>query len=139
MKIGLSFCILIALFLISCEKKASLPESADRKTLKDFGEYLTDTNKVYHRYETDDEVLILELEGADRPTFQTFGSSIYAKDKHHVYDSRHGVIEKADVNTFQVVNIESNGRVAYGKDKDNYFFWNGVVTDTIGFGDLLKK
>lgn len=111
----------------------------DRASLKDYGEFLTDTNSVYRRYDTSDEVILLELEGADRATFRTFGNSPYARDKNWVYDSRHGRVEAADVETFRPIEISSGGRMAYGKDKNNYFFWNQVVEDTTGFGEILKS
>jgi len=114
-------------------------QGIDHETLVDYGEFLTDKNKVYRRYDTSDEVLILELQNVDLETFKPFGNSIYARDKCNIFSSRNGIIEEADVESFEAINIEVNGRLAYGKDKDNYFFWDQIVTDTIGFSEELKK
>lgn len=118
-------------------KKMNVP--IDIQSIEDLGEFLVDKNNVYRYYDTSDGRLIFELEEADRNSFKTFGNSIYAKDKYHVFDSRHGIIEMADVETFKAIRIESNGRRAYGMDKNNYYFWNQIVTDTVGFGAILKK
>lgn len=109
----------------------------DLHTLKIYGEYLTDKNGVYRTYDIDGETLVFDL-AADLQTFQTFGNSMYAKDKYHVYDSRNGILEEADVNTFEAVYMELNGKVADGKDKNKYYLWSEIVTDTTGFGEIIK-
>ena len=107
----------------------------DIKTLKDLGEFLIDKNRVYSFYDISDGILILELDDADRTSFRTYGTSIYGRDKNYVYSSRNGRMESADVKSFEVVNI--NG-IEYGKDKNNYFFWDKIVLDTTGFSELIK-
>ena len=116
-----------------------VPNNLNVETAIDFGEWLIDESTVFAWYNTSDGRLLNELEIADRATFTVLDSSIYAKDKNHVYDTRHGIIEKADLETFEAVKIEVDGRVAYGKDKDNYFFWDEIVTDTLGFAEAYRK
>ena len=111
----------------------------DYATLVDYGEFLADKNKVYRYYETSDVTLILELDGADRASFEALGNSIYAKDKNNVYNSRNGIVEKADVETFVPIHIDTGDKLAHGKDKNHYFFWSQIVTDTVGFSETLKK
>ncbi|HET7732450.1 MAG TPA: DKNYY domain-containing protein [Paludibacter sp.] len=102
----------------------------DIKTLKDLGEFLTDTNKVYRKYDISDGTLILELENVDKRTFSTFGKSIYARDNKHIFDSRNCEITKADLESFRPVELKINGHEVTGRDKTNYYFWNEIVSDT---------
>lgn len=114
-------------------------DSIDTNTLIDYGQFLTDKNKVYYKYDSSDGLRIIELQDVDRESFETYGYSIYARDKNHIFDSRHGIIVEADIESFYTVAIEmEDGRVAHGKDKNNYYFWNKIVTDTIGFGQKIK-
>ena len=84
--------------------------------------------------------MILELKEADRETFSVFANSIYARDKKHIFDSRHGIVEQADLESFHVVHVElENEIMKFGKDKDNYFFWNTIITDTVGFGVNIRE
>jgi len=117
----------------------TIKEDIDHESLVDYGEFLMDKNKVYRRYNTSDETLILELENVDRNSFMPLGNSIYGKDKQHVFSSRNGIIEGADVGTFEAIHVETNDGVAYGKDKNNYYFWNQVVSDTVGFAEILRQ
>ena len=114
------------------------PSNLDIESAVEYGEYLVDKDNVFVWYGTSDGDILIELENVDRETFEVLGNSIYSKDKNHVYDTRHGVIEKADVHTFEVINFEVNGPPVYGKDKDNYFFWDEIITDTTGFGNSYK-
>jgi len=107
----------------------------DIKTLKDYGEFLTDNNKVYRKYDISDETIILELEDVDRKTFSTFGTTIYAHDKYNIFDSRDGKIVTADVESFRPVKTRLNNQIVTGKDKNNYYFWDEILSDTSG----LKK
>ncbi|QNR25112.1 DKNYY domain-containing protein [Croceimicrobium hydrocarbonivorans] len=116
-----------------------VPNNLNIETANDYGEWLIDDRTVFAWYNTSDGRLLNELEIADRATFLVLDSSIYGKDKNHVYDTRHGIIEKADLETFEAVKIEVDGRVAYAKDKDNYFFWDEIVTDTLGFAKEYRK
>ncbi len=111
-------------------------DSIDNNTLVDYGQFLTDKERVYYKYDFSDGLMIIELQDVDRESFVTFGNSIYARDKNHIFDSRNGIIEQADLESFQTVNIEreDGSVVAYGKDKNNYYFWNEIMTDTIGIG-----
>ena len=108
-------------------------DSIDIETLIDHGEFLTDKNRVYRKYDTSDGTIILELEKVDRNSFRTIGSSIYAKDINYVFDSRHGIIEMADPRTFDTIRfVTDDGAIIYGKDKFNYYFWNEIIKlDTI--------
>jgi hypothetical protein len=110
----------------------------DLRTLKNYGESLTDTNGVYRIYDIDGETLIFDLE-ADLHSFQTFGNSMYARDKYHIYHARDGILENADIETFEAIYIKDQGRIADGRDKNNYYFWSEIVTDTVGFGKNMNK
>jgi len=132
--------------LVSCIRKESKLEwrvdedSIDAKTLVDHGEFLTDKKRVYYKYMTSDCVLIYELDSVDRKSFVTFENSIYAKDKNHVFDSRNGILRNADLETFQTILIETkDGRISYAKDKNNYYFRDKIITDTIGFSKFLRN
>ena len=115
-------------------------DSIDKESLIDFGEFLTDKRKVYYKFKTSCGIIIIELKEADRNTFETFGTSIYSKDKNYIFDSRHGILKQADRETFQAINIKTDdGRIAYGKDKNNYYFWDEIVIDTVGFGLKMKE
>ncbi|WP_196890180.1 DKNYY domain-containing protein [Aureivirga sp. CE67] len=116
-----------------------LPEKLDIETVQNYDEWLIDDNFIFAWYNTSDGRLLIELEIADRESFKVLNNSIYAKDKNHVFDTRHGIVEKADLESFEGVNIEVEGRIAYGKDKNNYFFWETITTDTLGFGKAYKK
>jgi len=101
---------------------------------------LTDKKRVYYKYMTSDCALVYELDSVDRKSFVTFGNSNYAKDKNHVFDSRNGILRNVDLETFQTILIETeDGRIAYAKDKNNYYFWNKIITDTVGFSKLLRN
>jgi hypothetical protein len=115
-------------------------DTIDIETLKQQGEYLIDRHRVYNIYEIEDETLILTMEGIDKSSFHVLEYSMYAKDKNHVY-SRNGIIDNADVATFEAVRIKNKktGSFAYGRDKKNYYFWDQIVTDTIGFGEIIRK
>ena len=108
----------------------------DIESLEDYGEFLKDKNKVYRKYDISDRSLILELNDVDKESFQTIGISIYARDNYHVFDSRNGLIDSADVNSFEIVEINNS---FFGKDRYNYFFWNRIIKDTIGFEKLIKS
>lgn len=127
---------ILTLWGCSGSDRVRYPDGVDRETLIDLGEFLMDKNKVYRKYSTSDETIILELKNVDRESFQSLGKSIYGKDKSHVFDSRNGIIKSADAETFQEINLKEEGLIAYGKDKNNYYFWNNVITDTI---ELSKK
>lgn len=116
-----------------------VPIKLNLETAVDYGEWLVDDSTVFAWYETSDGRLLVELESADRASFVVLDSSIYAKDKYHVYDTRNGIIENADLETFEAIKIEVDGRVAYGKDQDNYFFWNEILSDTSGFSHAYKN
>ena len=115
-------------------------DSINRETLVDHGEFLTDKNRVFYKYDFSDGLMILELGEADRETFRTFGNSIYARDNTHIFDSRHGIIEQADLETFHVAHIEMEDKIMkFGKDKFNYYFWDEIVADTVGFSEMTRK
>lgn len=115
-------------------------DSIDRETLVDYGQFLTDKNRAYYKFDFSDGLMILELGEADRESFRTFGNSIYARDNNHIFDCRHGIIEQADLETFRVAHVEmEDGIMKFGKDKFNYYFWDEIITDTIGFGIKTRE
>lgn len=116
-----------------------IPHNLNIESAVDFGEWLVDDSTIFAWYETSDGRLLIENKDADRATFTVLDSSIYAKDKNHIYDTRHGIIENADVETFEAFKINVDGRIVFGKDKNNYFFWDEVITDTLGFAKAYKE
>jgi hypothetical protein len=129
MRIKLIFLILNCLFVGCSENdKIAYPKGVDYESLIDHGEYLTDNDKVYRKYVTSDETLILEIESVDRNSFVSIDNSIYGKDKFHVFVSRSGILEQADVKSFQIVK-SSDGKL-YGKEKNSYYFWDQIVLDS---------
>jgi hypothetical protein len=96
------------------------------KTLVNYNAFLVDKYRAYGKYEMDDGCRIFPINEADMTTFHVLENSMYAKDKNHVYFSRNGILEGADVKTFEV----KNGR---GWDKDNFFQWDQI--DNRGFSD----
>ena len=109
-----------------------LPDSIDINSFKDKGEYWTDDSRVYYEYETSDGIIIYRLDSVDRKTFKPFGESIYAKDKNHVFGSRHGIIHEADLETFEIIKQDSNKtNTVYAKDKNHHYFWNEIILDSI--------
>lgn len=116
-----------------------LSETIDIESLKDYGEFWKDKNFVYYEYLISDGVQFHRLNIADRVSFESFGKTVYAKDKNHIYDSRHGIIKEADLESFKPIAIDKETESsAYGKDKNNYFFWNEIVQDTIELKKYLK-
>lgn len=73
-----------------------LDKTVDVVSLDDHGEFWTDRNYIYYEYLTSDGIQLHRLDTADRATFKTFGKTIYARDKDHIYDSRHGIVNMAD-------------------------------------------
>ncbi len=115
-----------------------LDSSMDIATLQDFGEFWVDKNAVYYKYLMSDGVRLFRLDTADRATFRTYGKTVYARDKDYIYDSRHGIIEEADIETFQPIAIhKETGVSVYAKDKNNYYFWDEVV-DSIELKEALN-
>lgn len=109
----------------------------DIESLVDHGEFWTDKFKVYYEYSTSDGVNIYELKNVDRSSFTALGNSIYGKDKNHVFDSRHGIVEEADLDSFKPIFKDSlKSSTSYAKDKNNYFFWDEVITDSIALKDI---
>lgn len=111
----------------------------DILSLKNESSFLTDKMMVFRKYEISDDCLIIAAPEIDRTSFVAFNNSIYRKDKNYVYDCRNGKIQNADVYSFESLKIETKTSTAYGKDKNNYYFWDKVVTDTIGFSKLYKE
>jgi hypothetical protein len=106
-------------------------------TLADFSEFMSDKNKVYRKYDIENETVLLELEEVDVLSFEVYPNSVYCRDSKHVFDSRNGMIANADVSTFEP--LKSNDKGVTAKDKNNYYFWNQIVKDTSGFAILFRK
>jgi hypothetical protein len=117
-------------FYITCNYDGTilfnqLHKSVDIATLKDLGDFWTDKNAVYYEYFTSSGMALYRLAKVDRGSFEVFENSVYGKDKNHVYSSRFEIVEGADLETFQPVKIdEEEGKMVYGKDKTNKFFWS---------------
>lgn len=109
----------------------------DILTLEDFSEFMSDKNKVYRKYDIDNETVLLELEDVDVLSFEVYPNSVYCRDSKHVFDSRNGMIATADVSTFEP--LKKNDKGVTAKDKSNYYFWNQIVKDTTGFAILFRK
>ncbi|MBK9793753.1 MAG: DKNYY domain-containing protein [Sphingobacteriales bacterium] len=111
----------------------------DLKTLVNYHQFFVDKSEAYRKYEMDGDCKIIPIKEADLPTFHVLDNSIYAKDKNHVYDCRNGIITKADVSSFEAINIEGKYSFVTGKDKHHFYFWDKFVTDTTGISRYLKK
>jgi hypothetical protein len=105
-----------------------LPYDIHFESFESLGEYAVDKDAVYHYYMTSSGNKILLLEGADRASFQVFEGTIYAKDNRYVYDSRHGIIEEADLETFEPLLDFDIKPLA--KDKHHIYFWDKIIEDT---------
>ena len=97
----------------------------DILSLEDFSEFMSDKNKVYRKYDIDNETILLELNDVDIISFEVYPNSVYSHDSKHVFDSRNGLIAAADVSTFKPLKKNDHGVTA--KDKYNYYFWNKIV------------
>lgn len=116
-----------------------LDKTVDVVSLDDHGEFWTDRNYIYYEYLTSDGIQLHRLDTADRATFKTFGKTIYARDKDHIYDSRHGIVNMADLDSFRPIVIDKeSGASVYAKDKYNYFFWDEIVEDTVELKKYLN-
>lgn len=109
----------------------------DLPTLVNYDEFLVDKHRAYRKYFISDDCVIIEMD-VDLASFRVLGNSIYAKDKNHVYDCRHGRISTADVKSFVDVPSEISSHIT-GRDKNHYYFWDEIIRDTAGFGELFKK
>jgi len=111
----------------------------DLRTLVNYHQFFVDKNGAYSKYEMDGDCKIIPIKEADLPTFHVLANSIYAKDKNYVYDCRNGIIAKADVNSFEAINMEGKYSFVTGKDKNHYYFWDKFVTDTTRISHYRKK
>lgn len=103
-----------------------LDKSINIKSLKIKGGFLIDNKSAYGLFNMSDGTKIMKLEGIDIETFSVFDNTTYAKDKNYIYNSRDGIMQKADLKTFKPANINSEGYSNYGKDKNNNFIWGNV-------------
>lgn len=110
----------------------------DLQTLVNYNEFLIDKNGAYSKYFIDGGCHIIDMENVDLATFRVLGNSIYAKDKNHVYDCRHGRISTADVKSFVDVPSEISSHIT-GRDKNHYYFWDEIIRDTAGSAEQFKK
>jgi len=109
----------------------------DIYSLKNESSFFTDKLMIYRKYNTSDSCLIIAAPEIDRASFLALEHSVYGKDKNYVYDCRNGVIPKADINSFETLDAKTSN--ATGKDKNNYYFWNQILKDTINFRASSKK
>jgi hypothetical protein len=111
----------------------------DLQTLVNYNEFLVDKNGAYRKYFIDGGCHIIDMEYVDLASFRVLGNSIYAKDKNHVYDCRHGRISTADVKSFVDVLVQTSTYQVTGRDKNHYYFWDEIIRDTAGFAEQFKK
>lgn len=109
----------------------------DILTLEDFSEFLSDKNKVYRKYDIDNETILFELKDVDKLSFEVYPNSVYCRDSKHVFDSRNGIIENADVSSFEP--LKNNDKGVTARDNINYYFYNQIVKDTTGFALFFSK
>jgi hypothetical protein len=125
-------------FILTCDSDGQMylrqiQTKIDMVTAQKLGQYWIDRNNVYGNYNTSDGEMLYKIEEADVKSFQNLGNSIYGKDKNYVYDTRYGIIKYADLKTFKPIYKKGEITSSYGRDKNNYFFWNEIVVDTIEF------
>lgn len=113
----------------------SLEFKVDLNSYKDFGSYATDKHLVFYKFLTSDGLLISTLEKADKNSFTPLGTSMYAKDKNHVYYWGN-VIENADVNSFEVIDFDKGPPLA--KDKNHVYNWDKILEDTTQINGLKE-
>lgn len=111
----------------------------DFESLHEVGEFIKDDNHVFSFYDTSDGIQIYILDQAHAKSFTGFKYSIYGKDNNHIFDLRHGIIEEADVKSFEVIIKDSaNSISAIGKDINQYYYWDEIITDKSEIDELLK-
>jgi hypothetical protein len=111
----------------------------DFDTFLDFGSYALDKDSVYYSFLMSDGLKIIKLNEADRQTFETFGNTMYAKDKNNVYYSRHGIFENADLETFEPLYFKSNESIPpLARDKYHIYIWDEILQDTIQIEGLKE-
>jgi len=111
----------------------------DFESIKQDGQFWVDKNHVYGNYDTSDGEMIYRIKEADVRTFETFGNSIYAKDKNHIYDTRHGKLENVDKRTFTPIYKKGESSTAFGKDKSHFYFWDEIIEDSIVIKQYFKN
>jgi hypothetical protein len=111
----------------------------DFDTFLDFGSYALDKDSVYYSFLMSDGLKIIKLNEADRQTFETFGNTMYAKDKNNVYYSRHGIFENVDLETFEPLYFKSNESIPpLARDKYHIYIWDEILQDTIQIEGLKE-
>ncbi len=81
------------------------------------GCYYKDKRHVYHHYVMIDGGNFNIHSNADPKTFKSLGNYAHFKDKNHVFDERHGLMEIADVKTFKTC----AHCTIYAKDKNGFY------------------
>lgn len=89
------------------------------------GEFGFDSSSVYGIYSCSDGELIYKLKNADKKTFQILKNSTYGKDHKNIYNSRKGIMELADLESFKPI----TGNLAI--DKNNIYFWDKIISDSM--------
>ncbi|MCX2743318.1 DKNYY domain-containing protein [Mangrovivirga sp. M17] len=111
----------------------------DLHSFQDLGCFATDKDSVYSIFLTSDGQIFIPIKEADRATFETFGKSMYAKDKNHIYYSRSGIIPNADINTFKPIYFDfENSTPPLARDKSSLYVWDEILTDTLQINGLKE-
>lgn len=103
----------------------------DIGSFENLGSFGIDVNRVYSYYLMSSGLVIHSLEIADRETFEVFEGTMYGRDKNNIYYSRSGIIEGADLNSFEPLDskkLENN--VPMARDKNHLYIWDEVFYDT---------
>ncbi|QCX40437.1 hypothetical protein FF125_19035 [Aureibaculum algae] len=84
--------------------------------------FYKDKNNIYHYFDMAYGGRFTVYNSKDYATFHVIGDH-YAKDKHHIYGERAGVLKNVDYKTF----TSEIGAGPYAKDKFGYYFWDELI------------
>lgn len=130
-------------YILTCDYEGQiylrkLKDIIDFTTAKKKGQFWIDKNNVFGNFFTSDGEMLYEISEADVNSFQNLGKSVYGKDEKFIYDTRHGKINNADVKTFVPMYRNNSRSFAWAKDKNNYYFWDQIIEDTLEFKRYWK-
>lgn len=109
--------------------KTQLRFVIDTATFEHLGElYYRDKKHVYYHFPMMDGGTFYIILEANRKSFEVFGKSWYAKDKHYIF-CRGSILENADYKTFTILPLISKGDTVrwLGKDKNHVYDSNDTL------------
>lgn len=97
------------------------------------GGFILDKDSVYYFYDTSSGTFVNKLVDADRESFHVMKGGYYAVDKNNVFRARGEVVENADINSFEPIELNNDSTCCLGRDKNNVYLFGEVITD---FSDI---